>query len=208
MPRLPQAAVAAVAFLAVAPFAGAEPYGGVEFPFGEKSFADSVVSYTPGTNVSGESADATNVLGVPDGGSLGDFVSLGVGGSLVVEFTDNLLVDQDAVENGNDIYIFEIGPAVEGFFVEISVDGVNYIDLGLVSGQPTGIDIKPFITATPDAAFRFVRLTDDGVGNSTAPSGGADIDAIGAIGATAIPEPATMAGLLGGAGLLALRRRR
>ena len=201
-------AAAAVTSLAIAATVGAEPYGGVEFPFGTMSFADSVVSYTPGTNVSGESADASNVLGIPDGGSVGDFVSLGVGGSLVIEFTDNLLVDQDAVENGNDIYIFEIGAAVEGFFVEISTDGVDYIDLGLVSGQPTGIDIKPFITATPDAAFRFVRLTDDGVGNSTAPSGGADIDAIGAIGATAIPEPATAATLLTAGGLLALRRRR
>ena len=201
-------AAAAVTSLAIAATVGAEPYGGVEFPFGAMSFADSVVSYTPGTNVSGESADASNVLGIPDGGSVGDFVSLGVGGSLVIEFTDNLLVDQDAVENGNDIYIFEIGAAVEGFFVEISTDGVDYIDLGLVSGQPTGIDIKPFITATPDAAFRFVRLTDDGVGNSTAPSGGADIDAIGAIGATAIPEPATAATLLTAGGLLALRRRR
>lgn len=184
--------------------ASAEVFGGVEFPYGTASFADEVVSFSPGSDSFSPHNDPSAALGVPDYSGTGTYTALGQSGVLVVEFTDNLLVDQTAVEDGNDLYIFEIGPAVEGFTVEISTDGNDYINVGTVSGQPTAIDIGPFVE--PEQSFRFVRLTDDGDGSSGSPTGGADIDAIGAIGSTAIPEPAGL--VLATPSLLALRRRR
>lgn len=54
-------------------------------------------------------------------------------------------------------------------------------------GQPTGIDIGPF--ANPGDTFRYVRLVDALSGGMEPPFAGADIDAIGAIGTRAVPEP-------------------
>jgi hypothetical protein len=159
----------------------AETIGGVEFPLGERSFADEVVSFFAGTG--GVSEPPSNGLTLD-----GLNVSLGNGGELVVEFVDNLLVDQDSVEDGLDLFIFEAGDATEAMQVSISKDGIDFIELGVLSGQPTGFDIGPFIT--PGDEFRFVKVID--VASDTVQSGpfaGADIDAIGAIGSTAIPEP-------------------
>ncbi|TWU37529.1 tRNA nuclease WapA precursor [Novipirellula aureliae] len=149
---------------------------GVEFPRGDISFADRVVSYVPGTDVGDPYNDPLRSIGTP----ADSWTSLGEEGVLVVEFVDNRLVDQDEVEDGLDLWIFERGAEVESFQVEISQDGATWIDLGAFKGQPTGIDIGPFIE--PGDEFRFVRLTDVLPDESGSPFGEADIDAIGAIG--------------------------
>ena len=66
-------------------------------------------------------------------------VSLGTGGSITMQFTDNALTGSG--DSAADLHIFEIGADVEGFFVEISTDGFAWVDLGLLAGQPTSIDI-------------------------------------------------------------------
>jgi outer membrane protein OmpA-like peptidoglycan-associated protein len=100
--------------------------------------------------------------------------SLGSGGTLTVEFTDNALVDI----NGPDLYIFETFEIMEPVFVEISGDGYRWIDLGLLQGWNEGIDIHDFVEE--GEVFHFVRITDQGLDARTPP--GADIDAVAAIG--------------------------
>jgi len=151
----------------------------VHFPLGDRSFADEVVSYAMGhPDPKPESSrDPRAALGVPDyvDKTHSGFVSLGCGGTLVVRFTDNALVDVD----GPDLWVFEVGPAVEPTDVAISRDGKEWIDVGKISGGTAGLDIARFVK--PGDSFAYIRLTD----RKTDCGGkwpGADIDAIGAIG--------------------------
>ena len=180
------------------------PYGGIEFPDGAISFADSVYSYTPGPDVAPNYNNPNAALGIPDY-SGNDFtaVSLGEGGSLIVQFTDNSLTT-----SGNavaDLHIFEIGGVTEWFNVAISTNALNWIGLGNVLGQPTSIDIDAIGGVVAGERYSFVRLTDIAPSQSGTPFGEADIDAVGAISSAppaSVPEPATM--LLFGTGLIGL----
>lgn len=155
--------------------------GTVILPQGDKSFADVVVDYTPGGGRIEESArDPEAALGPPDfSGDVNDgsFVSLGCNGILTLQFTDNALIDVE----GPDLYVFEVGPMVEGMSLEISEDGEAWIDLGDISGGRAEVDLAGLVPT--DASYRFVRLTDDGEGCGTR-FAGADIDAVAAIGST------------------------
>ena len=103
--------------------------GKVYLPQGDMSFADEVVSQNLGKpSPKGFHAEAKYALGPPDwtksnkpGAS-----TLGCGGILVVQFTDNVLVDVE----GTDLYVFEVGPAVESTNLATSYDGKNWIDVG------------------------------------------------------------------------------
>jgi len=162
----------------------AEEFGGVEFPHGIRSFADRAVLYEPGAGASEACDDPQAALGAPDflSGRCELSTSLGASGTLIVEFTDNALVDQDFIEGGLDLFIFEAG-TVEEFRVSISRDGTEWIEIGVVRGQPTGLDIEPY--AMPGDYFRFVRMVDV-KGGGQSPARGADIDAVGAIGSVPI----------------------
>ncbi len=200
----------AASALTVATCAQAALFGGVEFPQGLSSFADTVTSYNPvvlnGQPSAGNQV-AANAIGAPNGG----YVSLGDGGSITLEFVDNRLTGSGT--SGLDLWIFEVGPDVEDTFVEISKDGVTWASVGKVFGATSGINIDAFGFGIADQ-FRFVRLTDDtNEGDQTGASVGADIDSVGAITsviATPVPEPETWALMLAGLGVIAgaLRRRR
>ncbi len=202
--------------------AQAVPIGGVEFPQGVVSFADSVFSFSPGlvgggTQPTVPHLGAQNALGVPN--YTGDnscssqadctFVSLGDGGSLVVQFVDNVLTGSNS--NALDLWIFEVGPDVEDMFVEISIDGSTWLSVGAVGGATAGVDIDAFGYGS-SSQFGYVRLTDNGaLDGQTGTTVGADVDAVGAISTVrrSVPEPGTI-GLLAAAlaaGLLAARRR-
>lgn len=151
--------------------------GRIFFPYGDISFADTVISYNSGNpSPQEEDKDPSKALGIPDFDEEKDinFTSLGNGGSLVVKFTDNILYDIDGI----DLYIFEIG-GDESFEVYISKNGKNWIDVGKGAGT-TKIDIKDFVK--PTDIFRYVKLVDLKTDQGEWP--GADIDAIGAIGST------------------------
>jgi hypothetical protein len=187
--------------LVVTTGASATTYGGIEFPDGPSSFADAVVSYSPGSDVGGNFADPTSALGIPDYGSSTGATSLGDGGELVLQFTDNSLIASGDINQ--DLWIFEIGSATESFNVAISTDNSNWIDLGDVGGQPTGIDIDSIAGVTAGVFYSYVRLKDIAPNQSNFPFGEADIDAVGAI-SSAPPVPVPAAVWLFGTGIFGL----
>ena len=186
--------VVCVLFIFIVRSAYAEIYGGVEFPQGEISFADAVVSYQPdagGAIPDSANSDPSNALGppeVPGSTSVGactdtpsdcPFVSLGDGGNIILEFTDNLLSGSN--NDDFDIWVFEVGPDIEDTYVEISKDNVTWYSVGKITGSTSGIDIDAFGFSSVDN-FRFIKLIDDpSEGGQTGASVGADIDAVGAI---------------------------
>lgn len=167
----------------------AAQYGGIEFPGGAASFADSVILYNPafgGGNVptNANYTDPSSAIGAPDYAADIGSVSLGAGGRLVVQFTDNFLTGSNSA--AYDLHIFEIGPDVEDTDVDISKDGIEWFSVGKVFGSTDSIDID-FYGFTSADLFSFVRLTDvKGEGATSGSTVGADIDAIGAI--TTIPR--------------------
>ena len=183
------AGLAAIVCLTVVLFSGAwaEEFDGVEFPDGSASFADAVVSYQVGSGSVSDYAQVPEAaLGAPlyhlygnydDNGDI-TYVSLGEGGTLVLKFTDNSLTTSG--DDSMDLWIFEVGPAVEATLVSISKDGANWIDVGRVEGSVSGIDIDAYTQNGVVAGefYSYVRLTDVASDRAT---DGADIDAVGAI---------------------------
>lgn len=153
--------------------------GEVFFPLGDRSFADEVVVFETGQPAANRDLESNpeSTLGPPDQSITGasSYTALGCRGTLVVRFTDNALVDVD----GPDLYIFEIGEAVERTFLAISRDGHQWTDVGRVSGGVAEVDIAAFVGG-PEP-YPYVRLIDAGR-NCSPPTPGADINAIGAIG--------------------------
>ncbi len=142
-------------------------------------------------------------------------MSLGVGGSIVLQFTDNSLTGSG--DSAKDLHVFEVGPDIEHTFVDISKNGVDWFAVGKILGSTSSLDIDSFGFGPTDF-FYFVRLTDDPrQGDVIAIQVGADIDSVGAITSgppplvtttttvppTGAPEPATI--LLLGTGLALFR---
>ena len=155
--------------------------GNVFLSLGDRSFADEAVSYTVGkrSNASNEiHRDPTQALGIPDytTPSAPGFIALGCDGSVVLQFTDNVLVDSEGV----DLYVFEVGPLVEATELAISHDGINWIEVGEIAGGRSDIDIAEFVET--GETYNFVRLANrsSDCGGQTP---GADIDAVAAVGA-------------------------
>ncbi|MCC7256881.1 MAG: PEP-CTERM sorting domain-containing protein [Gammaproteobacteria bacterium] len=212
MNRLARASLAfgGTALLVLVVPARAEIYNGVDFPQGAASFADSVVSFSPGPGPGSAFLDPAQSLGIPDVTLTSGlacfqvptpqnckFTSLGDGGSLVLRFMDNVLTGSSLnglADGFNDLWVVEVGVA-ESTNVEISTDGSSWTDVGdIVAGGggsvgvfTYGFDIDAFGFDVNDA-FTYVRLTDVLTDPDTSPQG-ADIDAVGAI-QTVIPLPA------------------
>ncbi|MGI9342883.1 MAG: PEP-CTERM sorting domain-containing protein [Gammaproteobacteria bacterium] len=198
-----------------------------DFPAGAVSFADELIDYSPGIifdPILNENVPlspylgAENALGVPDvdlqsvidcgatpGTDTCNFVSLGVGGSLTVKFTDNVLTGGGSPDA--DLWIFEAGPQ-EQTYVDISADGVDWSSLGAWPSFALGIDIDAFGFGVQDE-FSYLRLRDDPLqGNTSGITVGLDVDAIGAISTRVVPVPAAGWLLAAALGALATRRRR
>ena len=151
--------------------------GEVFFPLGDISFADEVVSFTSGKPKARAETDRIpeETLGIPDYDGNDNYLTLGCGGVLVVRFTDNSLIDID----GPDLYVFEIGPAVEPTDLAISRDGESWSEVGRIAGGRADVDIGEFVDGSEP--YSHVRLI-DGRSDCSGDYPGADIDAVGAIG--------------------------
>ena len=170
-------------------------FGGVDFPQGISSFADSVIAYNPAfpKNIDASAKHPVNALGAPDNLN----VSLGQGGSLTLGFTDNVLTNSASI--AKDLWIFEVGANVESTFVfvrptpdtkpllnakTLDPDGDGFYAVGEIKGSTHGIDLDAAIPGFGPGKLRFdaVLLVDDpnqGGGGTGTP--GADINAVGAI---------------------------
>ena len=106
-------------------------------------WADEVVSFTPGEGAGfGQNFFPENVLGPPDPDPLltefspsskpQELLSLGHGGEIVLDFTDNFIVDGE----GADFTVFENvfyfsgtqTPFIEAAIVAVSMDGQNWVE--------------------------------------------------------------------------------
>lgn len=150
----------------------------IYLPMGKISFADKLVSFKVGSPAPIQKyRDSTQCLHEPNykNYQTPNFLSLGCGGVLTVEFTDNGFMNL----KGDDLYIFEVGPSREAAKVEISENGIDWIYAGKISGGKSAIDLSDQ-GIEKDIVFYFVRIIDlkDLCRSITA---GADIDAIGAI---------------------------
>ena len=123
--------------------------------------ADSVINYTPGmrkngTPVPAARANAENALGLPQGTDVVNFVALGFGGSIILKF--NYVIFDNPTESDLQIVETSYGnPACNAYperaEVEGSLDGVNWVSLGLIC-QDGQIDI------TSAGTIQYVRITD------------------------------------------------
>ena len=184
-------------------------------------WSDAVVSFTPGEGAGfGENFFPENVLGPPDPDpGLSEFnpsskpqeiLSLGTGGEIVLEFSDNVIVDGEGV----DFTVFENvflnsfdnnKPFIEAAFVAVSMDGVNFVEFpwdtttyaGFAGVTPMKDNQHPtdptlsggdsFDLADVGLTYaRFVKLTDIGtLKQEGAFNGDFDLDAVVAVNSAA-----------------------
>jgi hypothetical protein len=175
---------------------------------GSLVFAEAVAAFDP--TVSGGQPiacllDPQTAIGPPDWlpATTGDCcesgttcATLGVGGSIVLEFTSISISGGGSPEP--DLWIYERGPDVEDTFVELSDDGFTWVQAGKVFGAVSAVDLDG-LGFGPLSLFRYVRLTDDPAeGQLSGCSVGADIDTVAAL----APNPwvnlgSSLAGLAG-----------
>ena len=199
--------------LCVVGMANAEIYGGVDFPSGAISFADEWIFYEPTSDVLAPYNDPASALGIPDYPPSSNYVSLGDEGILVLKFTNNSLTT--SWDNSDDLWIFEVGGLSEPTSVDISTNGLDWINVGNTIGGTYGIDIDSYISSgvVLGERYNYVRLTDLLPHQSDSPWEGADIDAVGAISSTSpVPIPGSVwllgTGLAGLAGIRTRRRKK
>ncbi|MEM8840415.1 MAG: Ig-like domain-containing protein [Pseudomonadota bacterium] len=112
-------------------------------------------------------------------GDTGTFVSLPTGSSITVAFADEIVVDGQ----GDDFRIVEEFNA-ESARVEISADGITFLDIGVIDGT-TAFDLADFGFSDRLFAVRITGLDDGG----TFPFEGFDLVSVDAIGSfSAAPQ--------------------
>jgi len=170
---------------------------GCETCFGDGlSFADEVIAYE-NTCASNTQTDPELALGVPDFVSgTNNYVTLGRG-SVTLGFTNNTLINSG--NSDPDLFVFEIGPAVEGSSIELrplnqatedllisqgipDADGDGFYDFGSIGGATASVDIDEIIGDFAFNAVQFdaIQITDI-PGSCSGSTPGADIDAVCAL---------------------------
>lgn len=160
------------------PSAKGEP---IYMPLGTISFADKVVSFEKGDPIPLEEfLNPEEALGEPNYTHYREpnYLSLGCGGVVVLEFSDNGFIDMD----GPDLFLWEVGPSKEPYNLEISTDGKQWRNLGVMDGGKEEVDISRVVDSDAEDVeiFYFVRITDLKT-ICTGDTIGSDIDAVGTI---------------------------
>jgi hypothetical protein len=156
-----------------------------------EQYADTVVTTAQGLRKDGtavllERSNASSSLGAPQSSGLpsdpavpaGSFYSLGFGGSIVVRFDNNYIIDGP----GNDLQVWEVTGGVypdELIELEASQDGTTWFPIGsgLTRDAMTDLGLSGLSWA------RYIRLTDISNPNSfsDATADGYDLDAFSAL---------------------------
>ena len=211
-------AAASVLFFSSMSYAGTVNYEGYQFD--TDAFADYIDPswYTQGGSDPGavpiSHTNEQDAIGLPDYSGdpnlPGSFVSLGNGGTLIAQFTNNSLGMSG--DSNYDLYIFEVGPDVEGMDVYVGTGLGSFYSVGSVGGATAGVDIDAYASTygwTAFDTFNYVKLVDKGTNDYASQFSGADIDAIAGGPITPVPIPGAVwlfgSGL---AGLLGIRRRK
>ena len=86
-------------------------------------------------------------------------------------------------DSGNDLWIFEVGAAVEPTAIQISRNGNDRVPVGVVGGATSGVDIDAYVGSgvVTGERYSYVRIIDTDSQISGSPYAGVDIDAVGAI---------------------------
>ncbi len=165
------------------------------------SFADFVIEYVQFCGSGNIFQQPEMALGVSDdAGVIGSdrFVSLGNGGWIKLGFSNNRVVNSG--DDQPDVFVFEIGPAVESTKVELrpfdnatrnelllagvsDIDSDGYFDFGIVTGATSSIDIESTISGFSAGTLLFdaIKLTDAAENGCNSVAPGADIDAVCAL---------------------------
>ena len=147
---------------------------------GYVAYPDSVVMFIHGDPGPGYGhSDPNDSLGPPDssGDSTSTALSLGCGGALTLALSNAYLVDVD----GPDMRIHEVGSSKEAMLVEISADGVFWVNCGVIDGGVTEVDINPYVRT--GQRFTYIRITDRKTSCSRSSGhAGADIDSVEILG--------------------------
>jgi len=141
-------------------------------------YIDQVVSFTAGNPANPQLGDTSVVLGAPDANldALTGFLTMGVGGIIIVKFVDNVAVDGP----GNDIEVYGDPMDDEEWIVEASANCINYKSFGQV-GERASLDLA----TVGLSAASCIRITDKGRGAAGSTSPGTELDAIKALNSSA-----------------------
>lgn len=134
--------------------------------------ADRVMAYNPGPGVQPQFADPEALLGDPDlleSPCCKGMVQLGQGGSVLLAFVDNSIVDA----LGADFRVYGESAKDDYLLIEVSADGLDWRSYPKVSESPGDLDLS---TIGLEQVV-FVRLTDLQPGTVT----GAEVDAVVAL---------------------------
>ena len=169
----------------------------------------------PSSGVTGDYLNSANALGAPDytgSNYTNSYVSLGDQGSIILQFTDNALTTSG--NNEKDLWIFEVGGAIEPTSVSISTNAIDWINVGDTGGGKYGIDIDTYIGFGVNLGekYSYVQLIDLLPHQSGGSWPSADIDAVGAISSTSVPIPSAIwllgSGFIGLAGIKTKRKKK
>ena len=166
------------------------------------SFADVVLDYDnncPTGNI--VSNDPNGALGMPDfNGSTGaysTYTSLGNRGFIKLGFTNNTLTNSG--DANPDLYVFEIGPLVEGSVIELRPasteteniliansftdnDNDGFYSFGAIGGATAEIDIDGSLGLPVNTLlFDAIKITSSASNSCSGETPGADIDAVCAL---------------------------
>ena len=133
--------------------------------------------YAPSDNYQNNPTEGISLLGPSDG----ICASLGVGGSIIVDMTDNITDLPDA----SDLKVFEGDTTTDGYAVSVSTNWNGpWVSLG------TGMGTSEFDLADGSVeSARYVKIVDDGTGSPSEMNPGCDIDAVENLAATGANQP-------------------